>query len=122
MCPLHKQISINNRDNFTRISLLSVFSKVVFIKILQDRFTKLVVKRLSILDNVSNLQSVIQKYLAKKKGRYYVLYVDLNLKSCVKTQGLTGNFTRNIDRARNNVIPPDLSWLKYAGIARYIIN
>ena len=62
---------------------------MVFTKILLDRFNKWLnmnnliqeeqagyKKGYSTIDNVFNLQSVIQKYTSKKKGRYYILFVD----------------------------------------------
>ena len=60
MSQLHKKNSINNPANFRGISLLSVFSKIMVIKILLGIFNKLAVKtvfynRLCVLLAVSDI-------------------------------------------------------------------
>ena len=90
---LHKKGSATDPNNFRGISLLSVVGKL---------FTKKLIKRLikhvkwandhnaqheeqagykkgySTIDNIFVLQSIIQKYLSRQKGRYYVLFIDFS--------------------------------------------
>ena len=90
LCPLHKQGPTNNVENYRGISLLSVISKV-FTKILNQRFIKWAEsnnkqheeqagyrKMYSTIDQIFNLYAITQKYLSKRKGRMYVLFVDFS--------------------------------------------
>ena len=87
LCPLHKQGPVNNVENFRGISLLSVIGKL-FTMIINQRFVKWAEannvqheeqagyrKKYSTIDQIFNLQALIQKYLSKKKGRFYVLFI-----------------------------------------------
>lgn len=88
LVPLHKSGSMENVNNFRGISLLSAMSKI---------FTKLLNKRLvtwagnnnllyeeqagyragySTVDQIFVLQSVVQKYVSKPRGRFYVAFID----------------------------------------------
>ena len=86
--PIHKKGDVQNPDNYRGISLLSSLGKL---------FTKIINKRLnswadsnnkifenqagfrkgkSSIDQIYILQSIVSKYLTKKKGRFYSVYVD----------------------------------------------
>ena len=104
LCPLHKNGSVNEVGNYRGISLLPVLSKV-FTKILNDRLVKWAEnhnlqkeeqagyrKNYSTIDQIFSLQPLCQKYITKKKGRFYVLFID---------------FTKAFD-----TIPHNLLWYK----------
>ena len=104
LCPLHKNGSVNEVGNYRGISLLPVLSKV-FTKILNDRLVKWAEnhklqkeeqagyrKNYSKIDQIFSLQPLCQKYITKKKGRFYVLFID---------------FTKAFD-----TIPHNLLWYK----------
>ena len=88
--PLHKKGSATDKNNFRGISLLSVVGKI-FTKKLNERLIKWAndhnaqhdeqagyKKGYSTIDNIFVLQSIIQKYLSRQKGRYYVLFIDVS--------------------------------------------
>jgi hypothetical protein len=113
ICPVHKKGSKHDPNNFRGISLLSTVSKV-FTKLLNIRLTKFAEanglrqeeqagfrKGYSTVDNIFVLQCLIQKYISKHKGRFYVLYVDFSkafdsiphshLWYCLLSKGIHGN-------------------------------
>ena len=67
----------------------------------------------SAVDNVFCLQAMIQKYLSKKGGRFYCLYVDFRkafdkinhfkLFKCLEKKGLHGNFLRILKAMYSNL-------------------
>lgn len=90
LSPLHKGGDVNEPNNFKGILLLSTMSKI---------FTKIINKRLvswaenqglkyeeqagyrqgySTVDQVFVLQSVVQKYTTRPKGRFYVAFIDFS--------------------------------------------
>ena len=88
--PLFKNGSPDSPDNYRGISLLSIFSKI-FTSILNNRLSFWADalnkidetqagfrKGYSTMDNVFILQSVVQKYLTKKKGKFYCAFVDFS--------------------------------------------
>ena len=73
-----------------RISLLSIVGKI-FTKLLKNRFVRWeednglqyeeqagYKKGYSTIDNMFTLQSLVQKYISKEKGRYYVIFIDFS--------------------------------------------
>ena len=88
ICPIHKKGSTNEPKNYRGISLLCTMSKI-FTKILNVRLNSWAEeenirheeqagfrKGYSTADQVFNLQCLIQKYISKKKGRCYILFLD----------------------------------------------
>ena len=88
ICPLHKKGNINDPNNYRGISLLSVLGKV-FTKVLSNRLTQWAEeenaihecqagfrKGYSTQDQIFSLQAMIQKYLSRKGGRFYCMFVD----------------------------------------------
>ena len=90
ICPLHQKGSKNVKDNYRGISLLDVCGKI-FTKILNHRLYNWAEKlqklhesqagfrtARSTTDHLFTLQAVVQKYLSKKGGRFYTLFVDFS--------------------------------------------
>ena len=88
ICPIHKKESTHEPKNYRGISLLCTMSKI-FTKILNARLNSWAEeenirhkeqagfrKGYSTADQVFNWQCLIQKYISKKKGRCYILFVD----------------------------------------------
>ena len=88
--PLHKKGDPSDVNNYRGISLLNILSKV-FSSIINCRLTTWAHnssnipeeqagfrKGYSTIDNIFTLQSIVQKYLSKKQGRFYVLFVDFS--------------------------------------------
>ena len=111
--PLHKKGSVNNPENYRGISLLDVLGKI-YTSILNRRITFYVNMYGKIseaqfgfregyltIDNAFILNSVIEKYLSKEKGKLYVCFVDFKrafdsvnrqkLWCVLKADGLKGN-------------------------------
>ena len=87
---IHKNGSLNDPNNFRGISLLSCISKV-FTKVLSNRLYKWAEdnhafyktqsgfqKGKNTMDNIFILQTLVSKYINKKKGRFYSIYVDFS--------------------------------------------
>ena len=110
--PLYKK-GVNNPEHFRGLSLLDVIGKI-YTSILNRRITFYVNmygkiseaqfgfrEGYSTIDNAFILNSIIERYLAKKKGKIYVCFVDFKrafdsvnrqkLWSVLKTNGLKGN-------------------------------
>ena len=91
ICPLYKgKGSINDQNNYRGISLINVISKI-FMKVLNTRLVKWSEDKCLIreeqigyrrgfctVDHLFSMQAVGQKYLTKRGGRLYVLYVDFS--------------------------------------------
>lgn len=88
--PIHKKGPVSDPGNYRGISLTSVIGKV-FMKIIQKRITAWAEseslfdecqagfrKGRSTIDQIFVLQSVIQKYLSKPRGRFYCIFVDFS--------------------------------------------
>ena len=88
--PLYKKGNPKNVDNYRGISLLNVISKL-YCHIINKRLYNFCEinncipeaqagfrKGYSTIDNIFNLQSLVQKYLTKKGGRFYTLFVDFS--------------------------------------------
>ncbi|KAK6191078.1 hypothetical protein SNE40_002826 [Patella caerulea] len=88
--PIFKSGDSKNPSNYRGISLSSSLSKI-FSKIVNNRLTKWCElndkllesqagyrKGRSTIDHIFTLQSLIQKYLSKKNGRFYCLFVDFS--------------------------------------------
>jgi len=86
--PLHKKGSINDPNNYRGISLIDSICKI-FCHILSNRLTIWcdtfgVIdesqagfrKQYTTSDNIFTLMALCQKYLSKKKGRFYCIFVD----------------------------------------------
>ena len=88
--PLHKKGNIRNTDNYRGISLLNIISKLYSV-VINNRLSAFCEtndsipeaqagfrKGYSTIDNIFSLQSIVQKYLTKKGGRFYSLFVDFS--------------------------------------------
>ena len=118
LVPLHKKGDINNTENYRGICLLDVLGKI-FTSIINRRVTFYVNlyskiseaqfgfrEGYSTVDNAFILNSIIERYLAKKKGKIYVCFVDFKrafdsvnrekLWAVLKTNGLKGNLMKVI--------------------------
>ena len=90
LAPLHKKGTMSDPNNYRGIALLSVLGKV-FTKILNNRIVHWLEtgdlqieeqagfrKGYSTIDNIFILQSLIQKYCSRSRGRFYTIYVDFS--------------------------------------------
>ena len=91
ICPLYKgKGSKHLKNNYRGISLLNVIGKV-FTKVLNNRFVNWTEKNellkyeqigyrqgFSTVDHLFSMQAIVQKYLTRKAGRIYILYVDFS--------------------------------------------
>ena len=88
--PLHKRGDQNNPNNYRGIALLNIISKI-FSSILNTRLSQWAEsndlipeaqagfrKEYSTIDHIFSLQAIVQKYLSKSRGRFYVLFVDFS--------------------------------------------
>ena len=88
ICPLHKTGDINDPNNYRGISLINVMYKV-FSSILNTRLCNWAFinnqidesqagfrKNYSPVDNMFIMHALIQKYLSKKRGRLYIIFID----------------------------------------------
>ena len=86
--PIHKRGPTNNTENYRAIALIKYLCKI-FMSILTTRLTDWAEtqnvidesqagfrKGYSTIDNIFSLQSVVQKYLCRKRGRFYCIFVD----------------------------------------------
>ena len=86
--PFHKSGDTKNVNNYRGITLLSNFSKI-FTIVLNERLTRWADaegklsecqagfrKGFSTLNNIFALYSIIQKYLARRGGRFYCVFID----------------------------------------------
>ena len=88
--PLHKKGSVTNVENYRGISLLNItskmFSGIIFERLIHYCDIKDLLpesqaggrRGYSTIDNIFCLQSLVQKYLSKKSGRFYILFVDFS--------------------------------------------
>ena len=114
LVPIYKKGDVNNVNNYRGISLLNVLSKIVG-KILNNRLVEWVESEnllfqeqkgfrrgQSTIDQVFILNTMIQKYLSKRRGRFYCCFVDfakafdsvphLQLWHILVKNGIHGNF------------------------------
>ena len=86
--PIHKSGPTNNTENYRAIALINCLCKI-FMSILTTRLTDWAEtqnvidesqagfrKGYSTIDNIFSLQSVVQKYLCRERGRFYCIFVD----------------------------------------------
>ena len=106
--PIHKKGSKLDPNNYRGISLIDSLCKI-FVNILTIRLTTWcdnynVIdesqagfrKGYSTTDNIFCLMSLIQKYLSKKKGRFYCIYIDFaKAFDSIQHQKLWDAFSRN---------------------------
>ena len=115
---LYKEGDANSPDNYRRISLLNIFSKI-YTSIISRRvtfYTNIYNKisesqagfreGYSTIDNAFILYSLIHKYLSKKRGKLYVAFVDLTkafdlinrrkLWKIVSDTGIKGKLYKNL--------------------------
>ena len=116
ICPLHKKGSLFDPNNFRGVSLINTICKM-FTNILTSRLDKWTEKfnvihesqagfrrQYSTVDNIFTLHAVTQKYLCKKGGRFYCLFIDFRkafdsidhdkLWDALTRKGIEGNFLR----------------------------
>ena len=90
ICPLYKGGTKTDQNNYRGISLLNVMGKC-FTKICNNRLVQWATinekyneaqagyrKGYSTMDQIFTLQALVQKYLSKKGGRFYIFYVDMS--------------------------------------------
>ena len=90
LLPIHKSGSMNDPNNFRGISLIDILNKILT-GILYDRLYSWAEENSKIdetqagfrqgystIDNIFTLMSMGQKYLSKKGGRFYCLFVDFS--------------------------------------------
>ena len=86
--PIHKSGSVDNPENYRAISLINCLCKF-FMNILTIRLTDWAEsnnvidesqagfrKGYGTIDNIFSLQSLIQKYLCRSRGRFYCIFID----------------------------------------------
>ena len=118
ICPLHKKGSPNVPSNYRGISLLNVMGKI-FRKVLNNRlvrwgnvYSKFYEEQAGFrekyctVDQIFVLNSVVQKYLSRPKGRFYCAFVDFSTAfDCIQhnllfyalvKKGVHGNFIKVI--------------------------
>ncbi len=116
LCPVHKKGSWSDTDNFRGISLIDVLNKV-FTGILNERLCRWAEvnnvidesqagfrKGYSTIDNLFTLQAMVQKYLSKRRGRFYCLFIDFSkafdsidhskLLNSLSNKGIGGKFIK----------------------------
>ena len=89
ICPIHKSGSVSDPSNFRGIALMNTMYKLFSI-ILNNRLYKWAEENskldeaqagfrsgYSVVDNIFSLSACVQKYLSRRGGRFYCLYVDL---------------------------------------------
>ena len=114
ICPLLKKGSIYDPNNFRGISLINTVCKI-FSNILVARLDKWTDKfnvihesqagfrrKYSTIDNIFSLHALVQKYLSKKRGRFYCLFIDFKkafdsikhdkLWDALERKGIRGHF------------------------------
>lgn len=90
LVPIHKKGSLTDPNNYRGIALLSVLGKV-FTKVINNRLVQWAEtenlqreeqagfrRGYSTTDNIFVLQALIQKYISRKGGRFYVLFVEFS--------------------------------------------
>lgn len=88
LCPILKKGNDNDPNNYRCISLIDVLNKT-FTGTLNDRIYKYCIennkideaqagfrKGYSTTDNIFTLHAMVQKYLSKRGGRFYCLFID----------------------------------------------
>ena len=113
ICLLFKSGSVKSPENYRGISLINSIGKI-FTGVLTTRLQKWseekrVIdesqagfrKSYSTIDNIISLQSIIQKYICRPKGRFYCIFIDFRrafdsiphskLWDCLRRKGITDN-------------------------------
>ena len=116
--PLHKKGSVSNPDNYRGISLIDSICKI-FMHILSSRLSNCCEhyhvidesqagfrKGYSTVDNIFILTSLIQKYLSKKRDRFFCIFIDFKkafdsirhdkLWDALERKGIKGKFLDTI--------------------------
>ena len=116
LCPLFKAGSLTDPNNFRGISLIDVLNKILT-GMMHNRLYKWAEennkideaqagfrKGCSTTDNFFVLMSMVQKYLSKKGGRFYFIFIDFTkafdkvdhteLIECLIRKGVSGKFLR----------------------------
>ena len=86
--PIHKSGPVNKTENYRAIALINCLCKI-FMTILTTRLTEWANlndvidesqagfrKGYNTIDNIFSLQSIVQKYLSKERGRFYCTFVN----------------------------------------------
>ena len=114
--PIHKKGYLKDPDNYRGISLMDSICKI-FMHVLNTRLTEWcdfnnVIdeaqagfwKKYSTTDNIFVLMSLVQKYLTKKRGRFYCIFIDFSkafdsirhdkLWESMERKGISGNYLK----------------------------
>ena len=123
--PIHKKGSVNDPANYRGISLLNVMGNI-FTKIINERLViwanvcgKLYEEqagfraKYSTVDQIFVLNSVVQKYLSRQKGRFYCAFVDFSTAfDCIQhnllfysliKNGINGNVLKVLESMYKNL-------------------
>ena len=86
--PIHKKGSLSNPDNFRGVLLINTICKIfcnITVKRLDDWTAENNIihksqagfrRNYSTIDNIFTFQSLIQKHISKKGGRFYCIFID----------------------------------------------
>ena len=123
--PVHKKGSVSNPDNYQGISLIDSICKI-FMHILSSRLSNWCEdysvidepqagfhKGYSTVDNIFILKTLIQKYLSKKRGRFFCIFIDFKkafdgirhdkLWDALERKGIQGKFLDTIKSMYNKL-------------------
>ena len=124
--PLHKKGCISDVNNFRGISLLNIdsklFSSVIYERLIGWAESNHVIpesqagsrRGYSTIDNIFCLQALVNKYISKKGGRFFVLFIDFSkaydnvdrskLWKILKEKGLHGKILQSIKSMYSTVL------------------
>lgn len=114
LCPIFKAGSHTDPNNFRSISLIDIFNKILT-GMMHNRLYQWAEENNKIdesqagfrkgdstIDNLFVLMSLVQKYISKKGGRFYFLFIDFTkafdrvdhnvLMDCLRRKGVRGKF------------------------------
>ena len=125
LCPIFKSGSLLDPNNFRGISLIDVFNKILTgmlytrLSNWSNQYSKIDESQAgfrrgySTVDNLFTLMSMGQKYLSKKGGRFYCLFVDFSkafdnidhveLMNCLIRKGVHGKYLKLLIKMYGNL-------------------